>query len=105
MRLEDFFDGIAKTNIFGLKRGRFSGVVVATARDLKNRTDTSNAMGGALVFVEELAETGEIGAALFGALLGGSPCGGEAGDVGRRVGEIVKRERTEGGEVVALPGG
>jgi hypothetical protein len=35
--------------IFGLKQSGFSGVIVATTRDLKNGTNTSNAMAGALM--------------------------------------------------------
>jgi hypothetical protein len=49
MRLKDPLNGIANANILGLKQSGFSGVIVATAGDLKNGTNTSNAMAGALM--------------------------------------------------------
>ena len=49
MLLEYPRNGIADANIFRLNRRCFSCVIVAAAWNLQNRTNTTNAMAGALL--------------------------------------------------------
>ena len=97
--------GINRSFIEGFVGAVVIGEIFEPAEEAVEGDRSPGAVRGGLVFVDELAEAGEIGEALFGALLGGPPCGGEAGDVSRRVGEIVERERAQGGEALLLPDG